>query len=44
MLLVPLRHWVLPRFFRHPSHLQELDAAQEEEAAPLTREQALQVG
>lgn len=43
MLLVPLRHWALPRFFRQPRHLQDLDAAQEEEAAALTREQALQV-
>jgi hypothetical protein len=43
MLLVPLRHWALPRFFRQPRHLQDLDAAQEEEAAGLTREQALQV-
>jgi hypothetical protein len=43
MLLVPLRHWALPRFFRQPRHLQDLDAAQEEEAAALTHEQALQV-
>lgn len=42
MLLVPLRHWAMPRFFRHRRHLQELDAAQEEEVAPLSREQALQ--
>ncbi|KAL4447751.1 hypothetical protein ABPG75_004970 [Micractinium tetrahymenae] len=42
MLLVPLRHWAMPRFFSHKQHLQELDAAHEEVAAPLSREQALQ--
>ncbi len=42
MALVPLRQWVLPRCFANKRHLQELDAAREEEAAPLTREQALQ--
>lgn len=42
MALVPLRQWVLPRCFANRRHLQELDAAKEEEAAPLSREQALQ--
>ena len=44
MLLVPLRQWAMPRFFRCRRHLQELDASAEEEAAPLTHEEALQVG
>lgn len=42
MALVPLRQWVLPRCFANRRHLQELDAAKEEEAAPLSHEQAMQ--
>ncbi|KAL4853336.1 Calcium-transporting ATPase 2 [Chlorella vulgaris] len=42
LLLVPLRHRILPRFFRNPKHLNELDAAHQEEAEPLSREQALE--
>lgn len=42
LLLVPLRHRILPRFFRNPKHLNELDAAHQEVAEPLSREQALE--
>ncbi|KAK6803356.1 hypothetical protein RDI58_001140 [Solanum bulbocastanum] len=35
MLLVPVRQYLLPRFFKG-AHLQELDAAQYEEAPPLS--------
>lgn len=41
MALVPLRHHVMPRFFRNSRHLQELDAAHEEQVAPLSRDAAL---
>ena len=43
MLLVPLRQHIMPRCFRNRQHLQELDGWQEEEAAPLSHEEALQV-
>ena len=42
MLLVPLRQYAMPRCFRHRRHLQELDAMHEEEAAPMSHEQAVQ--
>lgn len=42
MALVPLRQWLLPRCFANPRHLQELDAGTEEEAPPLSHQQALQ--
>lgn len=35
MLLVPVRQYLLPRFFKG-AHLQELDAAEYEEAPPLS--------
>lgn len=41
MLLVPIRQYLMPRFFR-PEYLRELDAMEEEMAPPLTHEQAVQ--
>lgn len=35
MLLVPVRQYILPRFFKGP-HLQDLDAAEYEEAPALS--------
>ena len=35
MLLVPVRQYILPKFFK-AAHLQDLDAADYEEAPPLT--------
>lgn len=43
MALVPLRQYLMPRCFANRRHLQELDAAHEEEVAPLPHEQALRV-
>jgi hypothetical protein len=41
MALVPLRQYAMPRFFSQPRHLQELDAAAEEQAAPLPHDDAV---
>ncbi|KAI5075274.1 hypothetical protein GOP47_0009350 [Adiantum capillus-veneris] len=40
MLLVPIRQYILPKFFKGP-HLQELDAAEYEEAPALTYNMAM---
>ena len=42
MLLVPVRRYVLPRFFK-AAHLQELDRAEYEEAAPMNHDMAMRV-
>ena len=39
MALVPIRQYILPRFFSQ-KNLQELDAAEYEEAPPITHEEA----
>ena len=42
MLLVPVRRYILPRFFK-AAHLQELDRAEYEEAAPMNHDMAMRV-
>jgi hypothetical protein len=42
MLLVPVRQYLLPRFFKG-QHLQELDAAEYDEAPPLSFDMAVRV-
>ena len=41
MALVPIRQYILPRFFSQ-KNLQELDAAEYEEAPPMTHEEVAQ--
>ena len=43
MLLVPVRQYVLPKFFK-VAHLQDLDAAEYEEAPAITYNLAFEVG
>lgn len=42
MLLIPVRQFVLPRFFKR-EYLQQLDSAEYEEVAPLPQSLALKV-
>jgi hypothetical protein len=42
MLLVPVRRYILPKFFK-AAHLQELDRAEYEEVAPMNHVMAMRV-